>query len=96
MEDPAQIKQEIIAFYQQLFGHSNIVYEGAMMNRVSDLMSPKISAETRSFLLQAVTDDEVKGPMFSLGSEKAPGPDGFTTHFFKKAWSLLEEMFAYQ
>uniref|UniRef100_A0A2N9IPI3 Uncharacterized protein n=1 Tax=Fagus sylvatica TaxID=28930 RepID=A0A2N9IPI3_FAGSY len=46
--------------------------------------------------LRAVTDDEVKGSMFSLGSEKAPGPDGFTTHFFKNAWSLLEEMFAYQ
>ena len=29
--------------------------------------------------------------MFSLGSEKAPGPDGFTDHFFKKAWSIVGE-----
>ena len=29
--------------------------------------------------------------MFSLDSDKAPGPDGFGAHFFKTAWSFVGE-----
>ena len=28
--------------------------------------------------------------MFSIGNEKAPGPDEFSSHFFKTAWSVVE------
>lgn len=27
--------------------------------------------------------------MFSLGNDKAPGPDGFTAYFFKRSWSII-------
>ena len=27
--------------------------------------------------------------MFSIGSDKAPGPDGFSSCFFKAAWSIV-------
>jgi hypothetical protein len=89
LEDPAEIKQEIITFYQQLFGQSNLVNEGGMMNRVSALISPKISDETKYFLQHEVTEDEIRCTLFSLGNEKASGPDGFTAHFFKKSWSIV-------
>jgi hypothetical protein len=26
--------------------------------------------------------------MFSMGDDKAPGPDGYTVAFFKKAWDV--------
>lgn len=27
--------------------------------------------------------------MFSLHGEKSPGPDGYTTHFFKATWNVI-------
>ncbi|KAL9227736.1 hypothetical protein vseg_003388 [Gypsophila vaccaria] len=42
-------------------------------------------------LLQPVTRKEVKETMFSIPNTKSPGPDGFTSKFFKDAWNVFGE-----
>ncbi|GJR56913.1 aspartic peptidase [Tanacetum coccineum] len=32
---------------------------------------------------------EIKSAMFSIGDDRAPGPDGFTSAFFKKSWDIM-------
>ncbi|GKF99457.1 hypothetical protein Tco_0298240, partial [Tanacetum coccineum] len=32
---------------------------------------------------------EIKGALFSMSDEKAPGSDGFTADFFKKTWNVV-------
>nr|GEY22421.1 hypothetical protein [Tanacetum cinerariifolium] len=34
-------------------------------------------------------DEEVKYVMFGIGEDKAMGPDGFTSAFFKKGWNIV-------
>uniref|UniRef100_A0A2N9IVN5 Reverse transcriptase zinc-binding domain-containing protein n=1 Tax=Fagus sylvatica TaxID=28930 RepID=A0A2N9IVN5_FAGSY len=70
-------------------GSSNAANEGVMITTVSNLMEFSISYATKVLLEQAVTVDEVKSTIFSLGSDKAPGPDGFTACFFKKSWPIV-------
>ena len=33
------------------------------------------------------SDIEIKNAFFSMHSNKAPGPDGFNSHFFKDSWA---------
>jgi len=34
---------------------------------------------------------EIKEAIFSIGNDRAPGPDGFTSAFFKKPWQVIGE-----
>ena len=74
----------MISFYQHLLGISNAVNEGDMMNTVSTLMENSISDADKDLSIHDVSEIEIKNTMFSLGNEKAPGPDGFTACFSRK------------
>ena len=36
-----------------------------------------------------VTHEEIKNALFSIDDSKAPGPEGFSSLFFKRAWSIV-------
>nr|GEZ02441.1 RNA-directed DNA polymerase, eukaryota [Tanacetum cinerariifolium] len=38
-----------------------------------------------------VTNDEIKSVVWDCGTDKAPGPDGFTFGFFRRFWDLIQE-----
>lgn len=40
-------------------------------------------------MVRPVSDTEIKEAMFSIDDDKAAGPDGFTSKFFKAAWSVV-------
>jgi hypothetical protein len=49
-----------------------------------------ISADDNLLLCSIPTEPEVIKFLLSLGSIKAPGPDGFTALFYKKYWPIVE------
>jgi hypothetical protein len=53
----------------------------------TDLALPAVDL---SSLDRPFTDSEVWQAIFLLPQDKAPGPDGFTGHFFKKCWPLIQ------
>nr|GEX40572.1 hypothetical protein [Tanacetum cinerariifolium] len=40
-------------------------------------------------MIRDVCDVEIKDVMFSMGNDKSPGPDGYSTAFFKEAWDIV-------
>ncbi|KAL9224958.1 hypothetical protein vseg_000933 [Gypsophila vaccaria] len=40
-------------------------------------------------LLLPVTGTEIKKTLFSIPDTKSPGPDGYTSKFFKDAWNIV-------
>ncbi|GJU27030.1 putative RNA-directed DNA polymerase, eukaryota, reverse transcriptase zinc-binding domain protein [Tanacetum coccineum] len=53
------------------------------------LFSKKVSTDSASHMVRAVTNEEIKAAMFSIGDDRAPGPDGYTFAFFKKGWDVV-------
>ncbi|GJV23722.1 retrovirus-related pol polyprotein from transposon TNT 1-94 [Tanacetum coccineum] len=54
-----------------------------------DLFIRALDNSKADFMVRDVTDDEIKNVMFFIGDDRAPGPDGFTPVFFKKAWDVV-------
>lgn len=53
------------------------------------LFTNKITIEEASKMCEVISDEEIKNVLFDIGDNKAPGPDGYTSKFYKKAWSVV-------
>lgn len=53
----------------------------------------KVSADEAEHMIRSVTDEEIKAALFDIDDDKAPGPDGYTSKFFKKAWLIVKQDF---
>ncbi|GJV66513.1 RNA-directed DNA polymerase, eukaryota, reverse transcriptase zinc-binding domain protein [Tanacetum coccineum] len=49
----------------------------------------KLDAQCADYMVRPVLDDEIKFAMFSIEDDKAAGPDGYTSKFFKTAWNIV-------
>ncbi|GJV00076.1 protein LAZ1 [Tanacetum coccineum] len=56
---------------------------------ISGLFNKKVSETLNANMLRSVTNEEIKKAMFDIGDDKAPGPDGYTTTFFKRDWDMI-------
>ncbi|KAK3189452.1 hypothetical protein Dsin_029013 [Dipteronia sinensis] len=58
---------------------------------LSNIIDNFISNDQADSMDRDVTNDEIHEACFSLHPNKASGPDGFNTHFFKKTWDIVGE-----
>lgn len=54
-------------------------------------MPSLVTAADNSTLLAPVQLQEVKDAVFQLDAASAPGPDGFSGHFFRSAWHIVAD-----
>jgi hypothetical protein len=43
--------------------------------------------------LAPVSNEAIKETLFSIGNDKALGPDGYSSLFFKKSWDIVDADF---
>ncbi|GLT38165.1 hypothetical protein SLA2020_124300 [Shorea laevis] len=85
---PKLIEQEFVIFYQNLFGKAKEGVQVADMNVIC--RGRVLTAEESEELCRPFTAREVETALFSIPSNKSPGPDGFTSGFYKAAWSIIK------
>ncbi|GJR07706.1 putative RNA-directed DNA polymerase [Tanacetum coccineum] len=56
---------------------------------MNDLFCNTLSDGSASHMIRDVTNHEIRNAMFSMGDNKAPGPDGYSAAFFKEAWDIV-------
>jgi hypothetical protein len=81
-----EVGREFVSYFKELLGTSKhtiplraeVVQSGACIN-----------VDSHAYLLAPVSADDIKQVLFSMDDNKAPGPDGYTSAFFKKAWNIV-------
>nr|KAJ0184832.1 hypothetical protein LSAT_V11C900454780 [Lactuca sativa] len=63
--------------------------------RPEDLDFRKLDNQQALDMIKEVTDEEIKAALFDIDDDKAPGPDGFSSKFFKKAWMIVGSDFCF-
>nr|GEV61532.1 hypothetical protein [Tanacetum cinerariifolium] len=64
-------------------------------NNVFDIEDPgslftkKLEVDKAIEMIKPVSNEEIKGALFSIGDNKSSGPDGYSLRFFKAAWSVV-------
>ncbi|GJT01522.1 putative RNA-directed DNA polymerase [Tanacetum coccineum] len=57
------------------------------------LFIKKIDAVRALHMVKDVTNEEIKSALFDINDNKAPGPNGFTSRFFKASWEIIGKDF---
>lgn len=86
LSDRTSIRDNFVNHFSSIFATSLPPIDGDLLS----LFNPVILAEDNVFLCAMPLEEEVVQALFSIGSTKAPGPDGFTAFFFKKYWSTVK------
>jgi exonuclease III len=50
-----------------------------------------ITGDENKVLNRPISDKEIKQVVFSMHPDKAPGPDGYTVHFYTQCWDIINK-----
>nr|GEX72817.1 RNA-directed DNA polymerase, eukaryota, reverse transcriptase zinc-binding domain protein [Tanacetum cinerariifolium] len=84
VDDPHKVKKEFLDHFSARFCKPNKKGASILMD-----FPNKISAAQLRDLECEVSNEEIKRVVWDCGTEKAPGPDGFTFGFFRCFWYLI-------
>ncbi|XP_050207634.1 uncharacterized protein LOC126657053 [Mercurialis annua] len=83
------IKNDILCHFRRFLGSASLARSNVNYDILRE--GPTLNEDDfRSFDCNT-SSEEIKAVMFSIKDEKAPGPDGYTSCFFKKSWRIVGE-----
>ncbi|KAK9668763.1 hypothetical protein RND81_13G084800 [Saponaria officinalis] len=84
--EASQIQSAFINFYKKLLGSSSPCFH---VNKTVVQNGSICTQAHWQILLKPVSESEIWNAIFSIPNYKAPGPDGYSSAFFKDAWSVV-------
>ncbi|KAL0295664.1 UNVERIFIED_CONTAM: hypothetical protein Scaly_3093600 [Sesamum calycinum] len=83
------VVNEFVSFYQRLLGDRR--REFIDLRYLRPWARHVLTQEESQELVQSVTREEIKDAFFDIAEDKAPGPDGYSSGFYKAAWPVIGE-----
>ncbi|XP_056695788.1 uncharacterized protein [Spinacia oleracea] len=93
-DNPTKVADAFLDYYKQLLG-SNHESRTLVLKKVVQL-GPVCQAHHKEILNANYTADEIRAALFSIPGAKAPGPDGFGSHFYKDSWHYIQDSLLYR
>ncbi|XP_074291071.1 uncharacterized protein LOC141617832 [Silene latifolia] len=86
VNNPTDIEETFLQYYKDLLGSSQATTSVHVPTvRTGQLVTQK----HYNILLAPVTSAEIKECIFSIPSTKSPGPNGFSSQFYKDSWDTV-------
>jgi hypothetical protein len=82
-----EVGAEFVRFYQNLLGTSSFTFP---LDEVVVHSGPCLDETHSDFLLAPMSNEATKETLFSIGNDKTPGPDGYSSLFFKMSWDIVK------
>ncbi|XP_074296921.1 uncharacterized protein LOC141627584 [Silene latifolia] len=86
-QDPDEVLNSFVEYYEELMGTKgnptpvleHIIRQG-----------PLVYESEWEDLCRIPTEQEIRATLFSIPEDKSPGPDGYTSGFFKPSWDIAK------
>lgn len=88
-----EIKHEAERFIKDFLTLKPSDFMGVTVERLQSLLEFRCTENHWKQLEREVTVEEVHKVLFSMPSNKSPGPDGYTFEFFRSAWPVIGQDF---
>ncbi|XP_022870493.1 uncharacterized protein LOC111389759 [Olea europaea var. sylvestris] len=85
-----EVASEFVKFYTSLLG-KKCSFRPIDMDILSN--GPLVFPEQGDTLVRDVSHEKIKDALFDIGDDKSPGPDGYTSCFFKNVWEIIGDDF---
>ncbi|XP_022026078.1 uncharacterized protein LOC110926659 [Helianthus annuus] len=81
-----QVGTAFVNHFEVVLGISTPV---APIRDPQSLFSKQVNTSDVEHMVKAVTSEEIKEAMFDIEDLRAPGPDGYSSKFFKASWNVV-------
>lgn len=88
-QNPRLIVNKFFSFYTRLYSQPQPLRLPLVAEYFRDLPLPTLSSTHKDIMEREFTEAEVLAAIKTLNLTKAPGPDGFSGHYYKKYKDLL-------
>ncbi|KAJ9562228.1 hypothetical protein OSB04_007388 [Centaurea solstitialis] len=75
-----------LAHFQHILGTRDPLVDPQVM---AGMFQTTLSLQEALHIIRPISDEDIRQALFSIGNDKAPGSDGFTSKFFKCAWDVV-------
>ncbi|GJS95239.1 RNA-directed DNA polymerase, eukaryota, reverse transcriptase zinc-binding domain protein [Tanacetum coccineum] len=81
-----EVPLQFVKHFQQFLGNPSSIVDLALSDDLFSIVLTNADAEE---MIKEVSEKEIMEAMFDIGDNKASGPEGFSSVFFKKAWNVV-------